>query len=199
MKTNAQYEAEQKEKRREIKEERGYITWLNDFTGAVKDFADDGYLFRPLASKELSEVDRENIRNVRILFSILQDYATANGIFPELESHSITFYMRDGEHYYRITKALLDSNQHAEVLGKNSYIYCAREDENIDKEYIEWEKVRKSNASIGSAKIFAKLNEEIANLRNQGIPDKQIAAVTAITLGQDGKLLEKKCKNGEKH
>ena len=65
----------------EIKSNSEYITWLEHFTEQVPMFGE--YYVSNLKYKELLDTDKINMKNIRILFNIVNKYAYKNYIYPK--------------------------------------------------------------------------------------------------------------------
>lgn len=129
MKEYVEKERKRLEERKKIKKEivsnDNYINWLESFTNKYYKFRDDDFIYN---KHDLTDDDLENVNNLSLLYSGINDYATGNYIYPFADS--------DFVYYYKIKYNNI-GYEIGVITGRENLYFCEK-NTNIDDSFIDF-------------------------------------------------------------
>ena len=100
-----------------------YVNWLKNFTEENPSFSDDYY---EIVSGDYSDTDKINMKNLSLLFEVIDEYAKKNYMSTRKNEYSESYNFRSDDISYNI----------GFFRGQGSSFFCQRIDD-IEKRHLQ--------------------------------------------------------------
>lgn len=161
-------------KRQEMLSNTDYMKWLDSFTIEHSKFSDDDWLYFP---EKISKQDNEQVYNLRLLYEIIEKYASKNYIFPTTCDFG-DFYKIKFEH---------TGFEIGMLAGQGVLFFCNRVQIENEKDFIDFNDILNNKKNDNVTTIKNKLNELsnlVVSLYKSGIPLEAIVITLDNTLNE---------------
>ena len=148
-----------------------YIDWLESFTDEHGSFSTETFLDNP---RELSQIDKKNIRLLEALYEVTDEYADNNFITPTFTDFGNFYSIKHNDVGYFIG---FDS-------GQETIFYCTRLDA-PEKDALEYKHLMsgvKLPSTVQAEDKLEELSKMIESLCDHGVPAEAIHQTTDATL-----------------
>lgn len=142
-----------------MKSSKEYVNWLKKFTEENPSFSDDYY---EIVSGEYSNTDKINMKNLSLLFEVIDEYAKKNYMVTQKNEYSESYDFRTDDINYNI----------GFFWGQSSSFFCQRIDKEA-KDIIDFDDIIKgsyTNSFEKNKSGIKKMTNSVMELYQNGVP-----------------------------
>lgn len=143
-----------------MRSSKEYVNWLKKFTEENPSFSDDYY---EIVSGEYSDTDKINMKNLSLLFEVIDEYAKKNYMSTRKNEYSESYNFRSDDISYNI----------GFFRGQGSSFFCQRIDDIETKDFIDFDDIIKGSYTNDFEKNkneVEKMKNSVMELYQSGVP-----------------------------
>lgn len=143
-----------------MRSSKEYVNWLKKFTEENPSFSDDYY---EIVSGEYSDTDKINMKNLSLLFEVIDEYAKKNYMSTRKNEYSESYNFRSDDISYNI----------GFFRGQGSSFFCQRIDDIETKDFIDFDDIIKGSYTNDFEKNknkVEKMKNNVMELYQSGVP-----------------------------
>lgn len=143
-----------------MRSSKEYVNWLKKFTEENPSFSDDYY---EIVSGEYSDTDKINMKNLSLLFEVIDEYAKKNYMSTRKNEYSESYNFRSDDICYNI----------GFFRGQGSSFFCQRIDDIETKDFIDFDDIIKGSYTNDFEKNknkVEKMKNNVMELYQSGVP-----------------------------
>ena len=143
-----------------MRSSKEYVNWLKKFTEENPSFSDDYY---EIVSGEYSDTDKINMKNLSLLFEVIDEYAKKNYMSTRKNEYSESYNFRSDDISYNI----------GFFRGQGSSFFCQRIDDIETKDFIDFDDIIKcsyTNDFEKNKNKVEKMKNNVMELYQSGVP-----------------------------
>ncbi len=143
-----------------MRSSKEYVNWLKKFTEENPSFSDDYY---EIVSGDYSDTDKINMKNLSLLFEVIDEYAKKNYMSTRKNEYSESYNFRSDDISYNI----------GFFRGQGSSFFCQRIDDIETKDFIDFDDIIKGSYTNDFEKNknkVEKMKNNVMELYQSGVP-----------------------------